>query len=183
MLQAASAPRVLKATLAAIDSVLLYAQPVASLEGRLVEDAIALKLFAAGIDVVGREKAARVEDSEFKKASEREKEKDEKSPNKENSARKDPLTIDTLQVAKLCGARGVVSISIGTDRGQKNIYEKDGTKVREVQTPPVVHAASLTLSDVDTGKLLVVVFANYTEPVSLAKAANDLAKSLLEKMQ
>ena len=176
IVKSASSAKIPKTNLLKIDSILIYAHPTGSLEARIVEDAVAVDLLSAGIDVIGRQKIDRIQKNELKRI--RNLDKDKTSTEIE-----EPYELDILHVANLCGAKAVMNVTVLADGSQKNIYDSNSMRVREVRNQPVVHTTSLNLVDTETGKLLVVAFAKYSEPTSLGNAAKDLTKALLEKIQ
>lgn len=157
-----------------IDCVLVSVEPVASIEGKLLEDAITVELFLSNTKVVGRAKTVQLTNELARKH--RSKVEKEGDPNDEAD-----VPVDFLQVAKAGGAQAVLSVTVLANQIQMNVYDKTTARVQEVQSVFRIHMVSMTLVDTTSGDILAAAIAEYEPGALPSKVAADLVGKLKPK--
>jgi hypothetical protein len=177
-----------------ITSVALSLSPEGSLETAVIGDVVTVGLLDAGIKVVSSENLIRVRDRLFQEAeklneetgksdSGQQKDSAEK-PAKEDQTKqtkKPQPPLDGLAVAKEAGADCIVKITMLAQTIQRNIYDSENKRVIEVRTENRVSLITVNVVDIN-GNIIKVGSLVYGEPVSVATAATELGKVLVQQL-
>jgi len=150
-------------------TVLVWVEPGASLESRLLEDALAARLMASGFKVIGQLKA----EKSGKEFQNKQRAKAGKGKDLQNT-----LPPDVLDLARGSGAELILVASVLATQSQMNLYDSSSGQVREVQTILRIQIASISLVASSSGNVLAAGIAEYESGELPSKVASDLVSRI-----
>lgn len=169
-----------------IRRVLVVAAPELGVEGEFCEDVVSVKMMAAGFGVVSRELREQeqlVRLAKMRKEIEKETKSSEETDKRVIGRKPKEGLSDLLTAGQVTKTDALVIINLVADPVQRNIYANDPLRVMEVRNELSVRSSSVTVVDVDTGKVVHAASVNYPDGVSLEKAAVDIGENLVEQLR
>jgi hypothetical protein len=168
-----------------IKKVLVIIAPTATLQSQVCEDVLAVEFMSTRIDVVSREKREREQTQQLIEADRVVKSAEQagESTSAKDSDESNKNIVDILSVAKAMGSHALVTARLLTDTIQRNIYDTESGRVKELRTELLVKAVSVTVVEVEEGNLLLAGFLVYSDGVSLLTAAKEIGEGLVEQLR
>jgi len=153
-----------------IRRVMIIVQPTGALSSQVMEDAVAAELIAADYGVVSREQRGLIMAKQMARP------QPTTAPGRTD--RDEGSVTDITQVAREAKADAIVTISVLTDVVQRNLFDKDTQRVKEVLSQQVVQGFSLALAEAAGGELLAVGTGRFASAPPVADAAGVVARTV-----